>query len=320
MADLYTYTVTPEEAGTRLDIFLAERLTALTRSRLKTLIAAGHASVADRVAGKAGRLLKGGERVVVVVPDPAPPELSYNPVDLDILYEDEDMVVVNKGAGLAVHPGAGRPDSTLVNALIGRPGGLSSVGAPVRPGVVHRLDMDTTGVMVVAKKDISHENLATQFKEHTPDRSYVALVWGVVKKKSGRIDAPLGRDIADRKKISTRSKKTRHAATRYAVLKSFPGFTLVELKPETGRTHQLRVHLTSINHPIVGDPVYGARKPHTGLDKPVYDFIKRIKRQLLHAATLGIKHPVTGEFMEFKAPMPPDMAELVKRLERAAGW
>ncbi len=317
MADLHTYTVTLEEVGTRLDIFLTERLPDITRSRLKNIIADGHVSVADRVAGKAGRLLKGGERVVVVVPAPPPPELTYCPVELDILYEDDDIVVVNKSAGMAVHPGAGRPDGTLVNALIGRAGGLSSIGAPVRPGVVHRLDMDTTGVMVVAKNDASHPNLATQFKEHTPSRSYVALVWGVVKKKSGRIDAPLGRDIADRKKISIRSKKRRNAATLYTVLKSYPGFTLVELQPETGRTHQIRVHLTSINHPIVGDQVYGTRKPHTGLDKPVYDSIKRIKRQLLHAATLGIQHPVTGEFMEFSAPMPPDMAELVGRLEKA---
>jgi 23S rRNA pseudouridine1911/1915/1917 synthase len=315
MAALHTYTVTLEEAGTRLDIFLSEKLPDITRSRLKTIITDGHVSVADRVAGKAGRVLKGGEKVVIIVPDPAPPELSYDPVELDILYEDEHLVVVNKGPGMAVHPGAGRPDGTLVNALIGRPGGLSNVGAPVRPGVVHRLDMDTTGVMVVAKNDISHMNLAAQFKEHTPSRRYIALVWGVVKKKSGRIEAPLGRDIADRKKISIRSKKTRHAATLYTVLKSYPGFTLVELQPETGRTHQLRVHLTSINHPIVGDQVYGTRKPHTGLGKPVYDSIKRIKRQLLHAALLGIKHPVTGEFMEFTAPMPPDMAELVKRLE-----
>ena len=145
MADLHTYTVTLEEVGTRLDIFLSERLPEITRSRLKSIITDGHVSVADRVAGKAGRLLKGGERVVVVVPAPPPPELTYNPVDLDILFEDDDMIVVNKAAGIAVHPGAGRPDGTLVNALIGRPGGLASVGAPVRPGIVHRLDMDTQG-------------------------------------------------------------------------------------------------------------------------------------------------------------------------------
>jgi 23S rRNA pseudouridine1911/1915/1917 synthase len=316
--NVHTYTVTDEEVGTRLDIFLTWKLPDITRSRLKGIISDGHVSVADRVAGKAGRVLKGGERVVIAVPAPPPPELAYNPIDLDILYEDDDLIVVNKGHGIAVHPGAGRPDGTLVNALIGRPGGLSSVGAPIRPGVVHRLDMDTTGVMVVAKTDICHDKLAAQFKNHTPRRRYVAIVWGRFKTKTGRIDAPLGRDVADRKKISTRSRKTRKAVTVFKVLKSFGGFSLVELSPETGRTHQIRVHLTSINHPVVGDQVYGTRKPPEGFGKPVLDSLKRIKRQLLHAATLGFTHPVTGEFVEFTAPMPPDMAELIRRLEASA--
>lgn len=310
-------TITPEgvDASKRLDVFLSEKLAGITRSGVKHLMEKGLVLVNGREV-KAGYRLRTGDTVTVGLPEsPAPLPLS-EPIPLDILYEDEDVIVVNKQAGLPVHPGAGRASGTLVNALLGHTRNLSSIGSPDRPGIVHRLDMDTTGSLVIARNDPSHISLSRQFREHSAVRKYLALVWGQMRADEGTIDLPIGRDVKERKKISTRSRKKREAVTGYRVIRRYPQFTLLELTPETGRTHQLRVHLSSVNHPIVGDQQYGRKAPSSGLNKPVLDMIKGIKRQLLHARVLGFNHPRTGEYMEFSAPVPGDMEEALTTLDR----
>jgi 23S rRNA pseudouridine1911/1915/1917 synthase len=310
-----TFLVSDEEDVKRLDQYLTAKLPDLTRSRIKRLITEGLVTV-NGISVKAGHNLRPGDCVAIEVPPPVLVTLTPEAVALDVLYEDDDIIVINKPANMPVHPGAGRDSGTLVNALISRTRNLSSTGGALRPGIVHRLDMDTTGVLVVARNDQSHRDLAAQFKDHTTTRRYIALVWGVVKKDEGVIDLPLGRSLSDRKRISTITHKGRRAATRYKVLKRYPALTLLELRPETGRTHQIRVHLTAINHPIVGDRTYGKAPAGTGIPKAVHDALKGIKRQMLHAETLGLKHPGSGVFMEFKADLPEDMAALVALLDK----
>lgn len=314
MEPTHSYSATGGDVRTRLDVFLAERCPELTRSAVKNLLEKGLVLV-NGSSAKAGYRLHDGDRVDVEVPQADTSELAGEDIPLDILYEDSEIIIINKPSGLVVHPGAGVRCGTLVNALAHHTRELSSVGGPQRPGIVHRLDKDTTGVLAVAKNDASHASLALQFKEHSTTRRYVALVWGIVKDDEGEIDLPLGRDVTHRKKISIRTRKSRHALTRYRVLSRYSFMSLVELTPLTGRTHQLRVHLAAINHPVAGDPLYCRRKPPQAMPKPVVDALKAIKRQLLHAETLGIRHPATGEYMEFSAPMPPDMAAVVDALE-----
>lgn len=308
------FTVSDEEASKRLDLFLTEKVQGFTRSGIKNLIEKGLVTVNGR-AVKAGYALRSNDRVSLELPPPAPLTVKPEDIPIEILYEDKDIIVVNKPAGLPVHPGAGRASGTLVNALVYRTKELSNTGGPLRPGVVHRLDMDTTGVLVVARNDQSHQSLARQFKDHTTVRRYQALAWGTFKDDEGTIDLAIGRDVSHRKKFSARTRKSRVAVTRYRVLKRYPQLTLLELTPETGRTHQLRVHLAAVNHPIVGDQVYGGRVTATALPKAVADRVKGIRRQLLHAGVLGIKHPSTGAYTEFSAPPPPDMEGLVKLLD-----
>jgi len=317
MADTRNLIVGVEDAQKRLDVFLAERLSGVTRSAIKKSSLGGLATVNGRPA-KAGRKLKAGDSVEVTLP-PAPVSgVIPEPIPLEILYEDEDIIVVNKSAGLTVHPGAGRSSGTLVNALLHHTKNLSDIGAPLRPGIVHRLDKDTSGVLVVAKNALSHLNLARQFKDHTTTRKYFALVRGLVKNDSGEISKPIGRDVKSRVKMSTKAKRARKAMTSYKVVKRFPGFTLLEVRLSTGRTHQVRVHLSSINHPVAGDVVYGGKiVAASTLPKPLQDALKKIKRQLLHAATLGISHPRTGVYMEWSAKMPEDMREVISALEGA---
>ncbi|MBI5344532.1 MAG: RluA family pseudouridine synthase [Deltaproteobacteria bacterium] len=305
-----------EETAERLDIFLADKLAPMTRSSVKNLITNGRVLVNGR-RGRAGSRTREGDCVEVTLPSAPASCLSPEDKPLDILYEDSDIIVINKPSGLAVHPGAGRPSGTLVNALLAHTKELSNIGAPLRPGIVHRLDMDTTGVIAVAKNDQSYLSLTGQFKDHGVVKRYLALVWGAVKKDEGVIDMALGRDIAHRKKISVRAGRKRRAITRYRVLKRYPGLTLVLLTPETGRTHQLRAHLSEMNHPIVGDQLYGkGRQPSPSvLPKRAVDGIKMIKRQLLHAAALGIRHPSTGVYTEFTSPLPPDMESVLRILD-----
>lgn len=318
MENIRTFTITQEDSAKRLDLFLTENLPGHTRSGIKNLIKDGLVLVDGRTV-KAGLSLKEGESVTVRVPQPRSSTLKPEDVELDVLYEDGDVMVVNKPSGMPVHPGAGRSSGTLVNALICHTADLSTVGGALRPGIVHRLDMDTTGAIVVAKNDESHRDLSLQFKEHSTSRKYLALVWGQVKKDEGVIDMPIGRDTSNRVKVSVRTRKKRRAVTRFNVLKRYHGFTLLELMPETGRTHQIRVHLSTVNHPVVGDQVYGRRPVPRGLPKAVSDALKKIKRQLLHAATIGFRHPSTGKFVEFIAPVPEDMGALLEIMEEASG-
>lgn len=310
-----SFIVSSHDAPKRLDVFLKERLGDLTRSAIKNLIEDGKATV-NGVRAKAGRPLKTGDVVEVDIPLPLPKGLKPEPIPLSILYEDADVIVIDKPAGLAVHPGAGRTAGTLVNALLNHTKDLSVLKDPERPGIVHRLDMDTTGVIAVAKTDRAHISLSRQFKEHTCLRKYIAVVWGAVKEDDGAIDLPIGRAAVERKKMSTRAKKTRSAATRWHVLKRYKGMTLLELRPETGRTHQLRVHLSAVNHPVVGDRLYGLKKMPTDIPKATADYIKGVKRQMLHAGTLGIMHPTTGEYMEFASGPHRDMEGLIKLLDK----
>ncbi|MBI5827880.1 MAG: RluA family pseudouridine synthase [Deltaproteobacteria bacterium] len=314
MEDTKTFTVSADGAHQRLDVYLAGALFPVSRSGIKKLLEDGRIEVNGKKA-KAGYRLRLNDCIEVSLPPEAKGPVEPQAMPLDIIYEDDDIIVLNKPAGLAVHPGAGRESGTLVNALLSHTRTLSDID-PSRPGIVHRLDKDTTGTLAVARNNLSHLSLSGQFKEHTTKRSYVALVWGSVD-GPGAIDLPIGRDLTQRKKISTRTKKSRRAVTLYRVLKRYPLMTLLELSPQTGRTHQIRVHLASINHPVVGDQVYGKRKTPPAAPKPVTDMLKKIKRQMLHAKTLGLIHPAKGVYMEFSSPLPQDMERLIKTLEEA---
>lgn len=304
----HTLTARPEAAGQRLDQFLAAELPDLTRSRIQRLIADGHCTVAGRPA-KPGWRLAAGDAVHLVVPDPAPVELVAEVIPLDVAHEDADVVVINKPRGLVVHPAAGHWRGTLVNALLDHldDEGFAGVGGELRPGIVHRLDKDTTGLLVVAKNDAAHQDLAAQIAARTARREYLALVHGEPEVDHGRIEAPIGRHPRDRKRMAVNLKHGREATTHFQVLERLPGFSLLRCRLETGRTHQVRVHLAYIGHPVAGDPVYGPRKPALGLTA-----------QALHAAFLAFRHPGTGEWLEFTAPLPGDFATVLDRL-RAGG-
>ena len=316
-------TVREDDAPSRLDTYLAScaeeaagdtPLATLTRSTTKSLIKQGLVLV-DGQRAKPSRKVRPGEVVTLTLPELPLPGVEAEDIPLEILYEDPELIVVNKPRGMVVHPGAGVTTGTLVAALLNHSKELASIGSPLRPGIVHRLDKDTSGVLVVARSDTAHLALSKEFKAHTTLRRYRALVWGVLKVDAGSIDVPIGRDKSNRKKISKRSLRPRRAVTHFRVLKRYPYLTLLELTLETGRTHQVRVHLSEAGHPVVGDPVYGKRTVPPVIKKPVADLIKSIKGQLLHAETLGFTHPSTGEVMEFIAPPPPEMAEILKLLE-----
>lgn len=307
-------TVTIEDQGARLDSFLSHKLEGVSRTLIKDLIKRSLISV-NELPAKPSHHLKEGDVIEVTIPEPAPPGVEAEDITLNILYEDKDIIVLDKARGMVTHPGAGRDSETLVNALLHYTKDLSSVGGPLRPGIVHRLDKDTSGVMMVAKNNKAHHALSEQFKEHTTNRRYHALVWGRFKDDEGRIEIELGRDLADRKKISPRTRKARRAVSNYKVLRRFDFFTLVEVSPETGRTHQIRVHMTEINHPLVGDPTYGNRTPPSGLGTEARAVLKKIKGQLLHAFSLGFVHPTTKEYMEFSSPYPDIMTRFIGLIE-----
>jgi 23S rRNA pseudouridine1911/1915/1917 synthase len=297
-------TVTAGETPKRLDIFLANRDPALSRAAIQRLIETGHIRV-NRLRAKPSQKIRPGDQITLDVPRPTPLELRPEPIPLEILYEDECVLVLNKPAGLVVHPAPGHWSGTLVNALLYHfatcGGAPSTIGGKERPGLVHRLDKETSGVMVIAKTDQAHRSLAKQFKEHSITRVYEALVWGSVKRPKGVIELAIGRDSKERKKFSARTTRPKQSATEYQVVHRLDKVaTWVRLYPRTGRTHQLRVHLASIHHPVLGDPTYGGRKvkEFDGLVVP---------RVMLHAGTLGFTHPVTAKCMEFSAPLPADM-------------
>jgi len=308
--------VTQGESPKRLDVFLANREPDLSRSALQRLITDGRIRINDQ-AVKPSQKIKPGDRITLEIPRPEPLEIKPEPIPLEILYEDDSLLVLNKQAGLVVHPAPGHWSGTLVNALLhhfDRPdGSLSTIGGKERPGLVHRLDKETSGVMVVAKTDQAHRSLAAQFKLHTITRVYEALAWGVIKKAEGVIDLAIGRDTKERKKFSARTAKPKSSATGYKVIRRLgKQATLVELFPKTGRTHQIRVHLAALGHPVLGDPTYGGRKVKA------LDLIT-IPRVMLHARTLGFVHPSTGRSLTFTAPRPPDMEAVVRTLTGGDG-
>jgi 23S rRNA pseudouridine1911/1915/1917 synthase len=309
------FIVTAGEQPKRLDVFLVNREPDLSRSALQRLIQQGRIRLNNAVV-KPSQKIKPGDKITIEVPRPEPLELKGEAIPLDVLLEDEHLLVLNKPAGLVVHPAPGHWSGTLVNALLHHfetsGGTMSAIGGKERPGLVHRLDKDTSGVMVIARSDEAHRALAAQFKQHTITRVYEALVWGVPKQGRGFIELAIGRDSKERKKFSARTARPKESRTEYHVEKRFGKVaSKVRLYPKTGRTHQLRVHLSSIGHPILGDPTYGSRKVCR------IDDIE-IPRVMLHACTLGFTHPVTGGRNDFTVPCPPDMALVEERLELGA--
>ncbi|NLA59050.1 MAG: RluA family pseudouridine synthase [Firmicutes bacterium] len=298
-------TVGEDEAGNRLDRYLTEKVQGRSRSYLRKLIDEGLVLVNGRLV-KAGYSITAGDRVRVEIPPPQPLEILPESLPLDILYEDQDIIVINKPPGMVVHPAAGNYQGTLVNALLAHCRDLSGIGGKLRPGIVHRLDRDTSGVLVAVKNDHAHKSLASQLKMRTVERWYLALAKGDFKVDQGVIDAPIGRHPVKRKQMAVVA-SGRPARTWYYVRERFDQCTLVECRLETGRTHQIRVHLAHIHHPLVGDEVYGGRQNHLGMT-----------RQALHAYHLGFRHPRTGEPLSFSAPLPPDMAAVIDRLRSSA--
>jgi len=300
-------------SGIRLDVFLAERLPDCSRSFAGQLIAGERVKVNGQTR-KPGYRLKAGDTVSGCIPPPKPTGFLPEPIPLHILYQDPDIVVINKPPGLVVHPAPGHASGTLVNALLYHCPDLGRIGEELRPGIVHRLDKGTSGTLVVAKNATALEHLAAQFKERSVRKDYLALVHGEMATESGTIRLPVGRHPVDRKRMSTHSRKGREAETGWRVARRLGQFTLLELRLRTGRTHQIRVHCSAISRPIVGDPVYGRRR---STQDPVYiqALLAPVRRQMLHAWRLEINHPVTGERMRFESPLPEDMERLIAELE-----
>jgi 23S rRNA pseudouridine1911/1915/1917 synthase len=306
------FSVPSDAEGQRLDRFLVTVLADHSRSQIQRLIADGHVRVAAREA-RPNLAVHTGDRIVVQLPPAAPSSVVPEPVPLEILHEDADIVVVDKPPGMVVHPGAGHASGTLVNALLHHVSDLSGIGGELRPGIVHRLDRGTSGVMVVAKNDAAHQELSRQFHDREVEKEYIALVWGVVQ-AGRRIDAAIGRDPVNRQKMSARSRHAREAVTRITRARHLPGMTLCQVAIHTGRTHQIRVHLSAIGHPIVGDALYG------GLHRRVPGDIRAVthlQRPFLHAARLAFTHPRDGRRMEFTTDLPPDLQDV---LEALPGW
>ena len=306
------FVVPAEFNGERLDRFLVSVLEQHSRSQIQKLIADGHVTLPRREA-RANLAVHEGDRVTVTIQDPTPARVEGESLPLEILYQDQDLAVLNKPAGMVVHPGAGHATGTLVNALLHHLTDLSGIGGEMRPGIVHRLDRGTSGVMVVAKNDAAHQELARQFHDREVEKEYVALVWGVVQ-AGRRIDAAIGRDPANRQKMSARAKHARHAVTRITRAHHLAGVTLCQVAIHTGRTHQIRVHLSAIGHPIVGDALYGGAHRRVAGDIRA---VQRLERPFLHAERLAFNHPRDGRRLEFTAPLPPD---LVAVLEDIPGW
>ncbi|MCM3495536.1 RluA family pseudouridine synthase [Paenibacillus lactis] len=301
--DVQEWIVDAESAKTRIDKYITDGLAEdVSRSQVQLWIADGHVLVNDSPV-KANYKVSQGDRIALTIPAPSVVEIVPEDIPLDIAYEDRDVIVVNKPRGMVVHPAPGHVSGTLVNALMHHCKDLSGINGELRPGIVHRIDKDTTGLIMAAKNDKAHASLAAQLKEHSVNRRYLALVHGNISHDQGTIDAPIGRDPQDRKMYTVTDRNSKHAVTHFTVVERFGDYSLLELKLATGRTHQIRVHMKYIGHPLVGDPVYGKSK---GI---------KLNGQALHAAVLGFVHPASGQYLEFSAPMPEDMEELLTILK-----
>lgn len=305
MSEPVELVLSEREEGIRLDKVLAERLPDLTRTAIQRLLEEELVLINGKPAAK-NRKGRAGDSVAVRIPDPEPLCLQAENVPLDIVYEDDDLLVVNKPQGMVVHPAPGNYQGTLVNALLAHCGtSLSGINGVIRPGIVHRIDKDTSGLLMVAKNDFAHQGLARQIKEHSFRREYEAVVAGRMKQESGVVNAPIGRHPIDRKKMAVTEKNSKEAVTYFRVIAEYPGYTHIRLRLETGRTHQIRVHMAYLGHPVAGDPVYGPRKPDLGL-----------KGQCLHARLIGFVHPRDGRYLEFESPLPDYFARLLIKLEQ----
>ena len=308
-----------EDAGERLDRFLARRLAGFSRSRLKNLIEAGHVSAGGATLSDPSHRVKPGQAFVLKLPAVVSAKPEGQAIDLLIVYEDADLIVVDKPAGLVVHPAPGNPDHTLVNALIAHCGdSLSGIGGEKRPGIVHRLDKDTSGLIVAAKNDMAHRALAADFAARRIERTYQAVVWGIPVPREGEIEGAIGRHPVDRKRMAVVKRGGKPALTRYRVIRALgPGASLIECQLATGRTHQIRVHLAAAGYPLLGDPVYGREtaERRSRLSGPGRSALAGLGRQALHAGTLGFLHPRTGEQLRFESPLPADIRDLIKALE-----
>ncbi len=307
--------VSKEDEGERIDLYLASR-SALSRSRIQELIGSGAATV-NGAAVKPSYRVRAGDRVEVAAvagPEREPVSLVAEPLQVEVVYRDEDLIVVNKPAGMVMYPAAGHARGTLMNAIAWLAGPLDAPGAPLRPGVVHRIDRDTSGLVVVALSDRAYYGLVGQFKERTVERSYTAIVHGLLREDEGVVELKIGRSPLNRKKMSTKTRRGKPARTSWRVLERYGLATMIEARLATGRTHQIRVHFSALGHPVLGDRDYG-RKTSVRLDGRVL----KIPRQMLHAERLGFIHPVTGGRLAFRAPLPEDMIEVVQALRAASG-
>jgi 23S rRNA pseudouridine1911/1915/1917 synthase len=311
------YTANETDSGLRLDVFLSRCEPGLSRTRLQRLINGGQVTIKGETAIRANQKLHAGDVVTLAEPPATPLGIIPQNIPLSILYEDQDLLVLDKPAGLVVHPAAGHSEGTLVNALLFHCRDLSGIGGVMRPGIVHRLDKDTSGLLVVAKTDAAHQGLALQFKNHLVKKTYSVLVYGDPKEEHGQVDLPVGRHPVERKKMSTKSRRGKEAVTSWRITERFGAAALLTVDIETGRTHQIRVHLAAIGHPVVGDTVYGSSKrAHAIADPAVRARLKGMGRQALHAARLCFIHPGNQQEMEFHAPLPVDMADLCNFLRK----
>lgn len=293
----------PEDKGSRIDKYISDNIAELTRSAVQGLIEKGLVLAGGKAISKNYKL-RGGEEIIVTIPEPEPMDAVPEDIPLDIVYEDDDLLVVNKPKGMVVHPAHGNYTGTLVNALLHHCGdSLSGINGVIRPGIVHRIDKNTSGLLIVAKNDASHLKLAEQIKVHSFTREYEAVACGYFKDTEGTVDAPIGRHKTDRKKMCVTTENSRNAVTHYSVIKQYGGYAHVRLRLETGRTHQIRVHLSYIGHPVLGDDVYG--KPYKGLEG-----------QCLHARKIGFIHPTTGKYMEFESDLPDYFVSVLNKLEK----
>lgn len=305
MVNAHIIRVSDENIGERIDKVICSAVDGMSRSAVQKIIDDGNVSVGDTIISKNYKARK-NDVIKVIIPQAKELEVTAENIPLDIRYEDSDLLVVNKPKGMVVHPAAGNYDGTLVNALMYHcKGSLSGINGVIRPGIVHRIDKDTSGLLIVAKNDFAHINLAEQIKVHSFTREYQSVVYGKIKNESGIVDAPIGRHPVDRKKMAVTPKNSKNAVTHYKVINEYDGFTHLGLRLETGRTHQIRVHMAYIGHPVAGDPVYGPKK-----------VIEYLSGQCLHAGLIGFRHPRTNEYIEIKSELPEYFTDFLRRIDK----